>query len=190
MHYVSVSSSAKYGKEQILMFTQAIQLNFAVLLRLLSERLGDSSPNWRHMPSITHKNESCACSMWRLRLARLNSSQSTHLFFHCIPVCPFSLFFPSLLACWPPAVRPGAFHLLPPILLMTYLDCILPSISPLLPPSLLVMVIFIPLCSGSNYGSGSRPISISRGPQRQDGKVNMEIQSPHWTPSASNWQVL
>lgn len=46
-----------------------------------------------------------------------------------------------------------------------------------------VVVIFIPLSSGSKYRSGSRAISISRVPRQQNGKGNMEIQSPCRAPS-------
>lgn len=56
------------GDEWVSTFTQAIQLSLVFLPLLLSGWLGDNSPSWKHMPSITHKQNRCVfsvCSVWQ-----------------------------------------------------------------------------------------------------------------------------
>lgn len=72
------------------MVTQAIQLSLILLTLLLSGWLGDISPSWRHMPSITHiqKQKRCVFSVcWQFWLARVNT-QSGQIPLQCFPACP------------------------------------------------------------------------------------------------------
>lgn len=140
-------------------------------------------------PSHTYTIKSSAspvCAVSRLQPATANSSQSRKIPHHFCPVCPwFPLFFSSSLLLrlanqqsylvlssqtpeWPTWTRLFLLSLLVP---------------PFLPVSSPMVVIFMPLSSGSKYRSGSGPISISRGRQQQNGKANTETQSPSWTPS-------
>lgn len=116
-------------------------------------------------------------------LSRQLSIQTNLL--HFVPVCPSPLWLfsppsPSdssgLTQCFIPLASKKLNDL--PGLASPLLSLLLSS----LPISLSIAVIFIPLSSGSKNRSSSRPISISRGPQQQNGKANMEIQSPRWTP--------
>lgn len=115
-----------------------------------------------------------------------NGRRSRRISLCSVPVCPsaVSLLLDLSLLGLPPAVWPGALQPSPPWTWMSYLEwalfCYLYfPLSPFLMPA-----IFIPLSSGSKHRSSSGPISISRGPQQQNGKANTEIQSLGWTPSS------
>lgn len=164
-------------REWIVMVTQAIQLSLVLLALLLSAWLGESSPSWRQMPSITHIQTECVlpvCGGWQCGSVRVNARH------HC-PVCSSSLV-PSM---FPVCLQEFDLLLSNPRLwknLVIYLDLSL-LLSLLFPPSLPMAVIFIPLSSRSNNRSGSVPISISKGPQQGIGKVNAAIRSLIWTIS-------
>ena len=78
-------------REWIVMVTQAIQLSLVLLALLLSAWLGESSPSWRQMPSITHIQTECVlpvCGGWQCGSVRLNARH------HC-PLCSFLMIFSS-----------------------------------------------------------------------------------------------
>lgn len=184
LSHTYVQGKRKTWTTWIFMVTQAIQLSLDLLALLLSGWLGDSSPSWRHKPSITRVQKQT------LRLLRL-TVQTGDIVFSNAPVRPSTaLSFSSSysfccvrhqqsdLVLLPSGLQKPEWHTWSGVFFCHPLPP--PSLSPLH-----MAAIFIPLSSGRKYRSGSGPISISRGPQQQKWKANSEIQSPSWTPS---WQ--
>lgn len=161
------------------MFTKAGQQRLILLPLFLLGRLGDNSPSWRHIPSITHKKKNCVSSV----CSKLQIWQTTGTAFLLMHPLQFSSRVPSVcllefdLVHSDPRLPKNPGWLTWSGLFSAIST--LPSLSVYLP----VAVIFTPLSSGSKYRSSSGPISISRGPHQQIGKANTDIQSLSWTLS-------